>query len=520
MSAALSIKNLSKTFGTNTVLRGVDLELGYGEIHGLLGENGSGKSTLIKVLAGFHEPDAGADVKIGGQQLSFPLKPGAFRALGLSFVHQDLGLVPDISIAENLFVAQIANGRGRLSRRAMADEARGILDQYGIVASANDPVSRLGPADRSRLAIARALREVATDNRSHHVLILDEPTSAMGLSDKQALYATLRALAGAGIALLLVSHDLDEIMEVTHKVTVLRDGVGVSVDTSSTSPQEIIRMIVGRSVAAAARRPMRTPGPERLRAIDIQSRAIEALSLTLAEGEVIGVTGLLGSGYDSVNQVLFGATASVAGELAIKGAPIELARYSPSVAIDHGMAFVPLERDHKGIVMDLSVADNISVQLLGSREARGRGALISRSYLDRNARQGIETYRIRAPGPRAQMNALSGGNRQKVLLARWLIADSSTLLLDEPTQAVDIGAHEEILEVIDAYARAGGSVIISSADWGQLAAACDRVLIFGAGKVHTILAADNLTKNSIGEACYRAASRQAQAAASGSGGSL
>ena len=225
---ALGIESLSKTFGTNTVLRDVGLDLIPGQIHGLVGANGSGKSTLIKILSGYHEPDPGASATLWGSPLAFPLKPGEARALGLSFVHQDLALIPEISILENLFVSEIASGKRKQSRAQMVHATRDILERYSIKNRPDDPVSSLSLGDRALVAIARAVREVSgPDSDGRRVLILDEPTAAMSLDEKRDLYRTFASLAQAGHALMLVSHDLDEIMEITSVATVLRDGEAV-----------------------------------------------------------------------------------------------------------------------------------------------------------------------------------------------------------------------------------------------------------------------------------------------------
>ena len=501
---ALKIESLSKTFGANTVLRDVRLDLMPGEIHGLLGENGSGKSTLIKLLSGYHEPDPGASVLIWGRPVVFPLRPGASRALGLSFVHQDLGLIPEISIAENLFMSEIAVGRRRLTRRQMAQATRRTLDQYAIEARPKQPVSSLRLGDRAMVAIARAIREVSGDETAGgRVLILDEPTASMSLDEKRDLYRTFASLSAAGHALMLVSHDLDEIMEVTDVVTVLRDGkVAGTVRTGSATPSEIVGMILGRSVGEAAARPARLAGPARLEAADVSSSELSGVSFVVRSGEIIGFAGLVGSGYAGINQTLFGLKEGASGELRVEGQQVDLRRHKPAASVRLEMGLVPAERDKTGVSLDLSVADNLSVQLLRPVKSERRLLWLSRSRLRRSARAAVDRYRIKTPALGALLKTLSGGNRQKVMLAKWLAAGKSILLLDEPTQAVDIGAHEEILNVLDRFAREGGSVLIASADWEQLAAICDRVLIFADGAVKDELVSP-LSKQAIGEACYK-----------------
>jgi ribose transport system ATP-binding protein len=507
---ALSIESLSKTFGPITVLRDVHLDLAPGQIHGLLGENGSGKSTLIKVLSGYHEPDPGASVRLWGKPVEFPLRPGAARALGLNFVHQDLGLIPEISIVENLFVSEIASGKRTLTRRQMVQATQECLRRYSIDARPENPVAVLRLGDRALLAIARAFNEVfaaGINADSRRVLILDEPTAAMSLVEKKDLYRTFAALAKAGHALMLVSHDLDEIMEVTDIVTVLRDGEVVgTVKTASAMPDEIIRMIIGHNLSESGRRREREAGDVRLQARNMNSTALANVSFALRSGEVVGVAGLVGSGYAEVNQTLFGLEESATGEISVAGLKIDLKYHKPADAVGMGMGLVPAERDKAGVSLELSVTDNLTVQLLQPPDG-SRRPWLSRGRLKKAAADAVARYRIKAPGLNALLKTLSGGNRQKVLLAKWLASGKSVLLLDEPTQGVDIGAHEEILNVVDQFARKGGVVLIASEDWDQLAEICDRVLIFAGGSVKAELKDNELSKHAIGEACYKWGSR-------------
>ena len=506
---ALGIESLSKTFGTNTVLREVRMDLIPGQIHGLLGANGSGKSTLIKVLSGYHEPDPGASVALWGSPLAFPLKPGAARDLGLSFVHQDLALIPEISILENLFVSEIASGKRARSRSRMVRATRDTLERYSIDNRPEDPVSSLSLGDRALLAIARAIKEVSgPDSDDRRVLILDEPTAAMSRDEKRELYRTFASLAEAGHALMLVSHDLDEIMEVTSAATVLRDGeVAGTVETASSEPSEIIRMIVGHSLDKSGPRAVRSIGESRLTVAELSTLGLDNVSFVARAGEIIGFAGLVGSGYADVNQTLFGLKEAASGEITVEGKRADLKRHKPENAVRMGMGLVPIERDKAGVALELSVTDNLTVQLL--RPRTGANPWLSRSTLGAAARDTVARYGIIAPAMNALVKTLSGGNRQKVLVAKWLVAGKRVLLLDEPTQAVDIAAHGDILDLLDQFASDGGTVLIASADWDQLAEICDRVLVFGGGSIGEELRATAVNKRSIGEACYKWGSRLA-----------
>jgi ribose transport system ATP-binding protein len=518
---ALRIEKLSKTFGANTVLRHVQLTLMPGQIHGLLGENGSGKSTLIKVLSGYHEPDPGASASLWGTPLLFPLKPGVSRALGLSFVHQDLALIPEISILENLFVADIASGKRSQSRRQLVRSAREILQRYSIDSRPEEPVSSLSLGDRALLAIARAVNEViGSTSGGRRVLVLDEPTAAMSLDEKRDLYRTFEALARAGHAILLVSHDLDEIMEVTDAVTVLRDGEVVGmVETASAKPAEIVRMIVGHNVGDFRPRRERGEGEIRLSAHNVNSPELVDVCFDAKSGEIVGFAGLVGSGYGDVNQTLFGLKVGASGEVVVDGRRADLRRHTPASSVRMEMGLVPIERDKSGVELDLPLTDNLTVQVLESERHDRRQVWLSRSRLRKKAREAVNRYRIKAPALNSLLKTLSGGNRQKVLLAKWLAADNAVLLLDEPTQAVDVGTHRDILEVLGEFARGGGTVLIASADWNQLAEICDRVLIFGSGMIKVELTGAEINKHSIGEACYQWGSRSASSGVPGARGS-
>ena len=506
---ALGIESLSKTFGTNTVLRDVGLDLIPGQIHGLVGANGSGKSTLIKILSGYHEPDPGASATLWGSPLTFPLKPGEARGLGLSFVHQDKALIPEISILENLFVSEIASGRRKQSRKQMARATREILERYSIENRPEDPVSSLSLGDRALIAIARAIREVSgPDSDGRRVLILDEPTAAMSLDEKRDLYRTFASLAEAGHALMLVSHDLDEIMEITSVATVLRDGEAVgTVETASTEASEIVRMIVGHSLDKSGPRAARSVAESRLTATNLSTPGLDSISFEARAGEIIGFAGLVGSGYADVNETLFGLKEAASGEITVEGQRADLKRHKPENAVKMGMGLVPLERDTAGIELELSVTDNLTVQLLKPRA--GLNPWVSRPKLGAAARETVARYGIITPAMNAMLKTLSGGNRQKVLVAKWLAAGKRVLLLDEPTQAVDIAAHGDVLNLLDQFARDGGTVFIASADWEQLADICDRVLIFGAGLIRAELSGTEVNKRSIGESCYEWGSRLA-----------
>jgi ribose transport system ATP-binding protein len=495
----LSLRNVSKTFGQTTVLHGVDLDIDAGEIRGLVGENGSGKSTLIKILAGFHKPDPGAEVSIRGEAVPLPMDPVVSRELGLSFVHQDLALVPSLSVAENMTVGTLTDGRWTVGPRREVAATRAALDRYGLDIDPRAAVSSLTALQRAMIAIVRAIEGMrATQERGEaSLLVLDEPTVFLPRSDRATLFDLARQHTAVGGSVLFVSHDLEECLEVTDRITVLRDGfLQGTVTTSGVNRAEIIRMMVGKHLDFQSHRED-TPAAERkavLEASGISGGSVDGIDLSLARGEVVGITGLLGSGFEDVPYLITGAIRDAGGTIALDGKTHPLARFQPADAVLAGLALVPGDRTRDGSVVSLSVLDNISVQSL--RRYRGRLG-IDWPGLGRMARDLVVQYDVRPPKVDARYGTLSGGNQQKVMLAKWLHTKPKVLVLHEPTQGVDVGAREQIFSIIRQGARNGAAVLCASADQEQLALVCDRVLIMRDGRIAAELVGDQVTKANI-----------------------
>jgi ribose transport system ATP-binding protein len=501
--AAIRIENLSKHFGGARALDGVSLSVGRGEVHGLLGQNGSGKSTLIKILAGFHAPDPGARLWVGGEPVHLPLAPGEFRKIGIAFVHQHLGLVPSMTVLENLLVGEHAvESRLYIGWREAAQRARKLFARFGLTIDPMSPVERLSSVERALFAILRAFDQLETaSSGSTRLLILDEPTPFLPAEDVGRLFALVRDVVAAGASVIFVSHDIDEVMEITDRVTVLRDGqVAGSLVTREAKKADIVRMIVGRAVDLDAMRPPERPlGVEALVISSLRGRAVADFSLSVRAGEVVGLTGLIGSGYDEVVNLAFGAVQADAGFLALDGAEHDLTRFTPHKAVNSGIVFIPGDRLAAGIVATLSVTDNVTLPILGQF---GRGLWLSWSALGRRAGELSEALDVRPRDPNALMGALSGGNQQKVVLSKWFQMAPKVVLLDEPTQGVDIGAREQVFEEIRKMAAKGAAIVCASSDHEQLAAICDRVLVLSHGRVVATLAGKEISKSAIAESCY------------------
>ena len=503
----VALHNISKTFGGAKALDGVDLMILPGEVHGLLGENGSGKSTLIKILNGFHAPDPGGTLEVGGTPVALPLVPGQFRDLGLSFVHQDLGLVPELSVLENLRVSELIAQHGAwISWRAERRRARQTFARYNFDLDPDALVSDLTPTERALLAIVRAVEGIRSAQEKHGtdhgLLILDEPTVFLPREGVEQLFRIVREIVASGYAsVLFVSHDLDEVREVTDRVTVLRDGhLQGTVDTAQTSESELVEMIIGRRLADLTIEAADFSDPT----VDVSVRGLSGgvlhdLDLEIRRGEIVGVTGLMGSGFDDIPYYLFGARRCRQGTLSAFGMAFDLTAMTPHRAVVNGFVLLPADRQRDASIPSLPVGENVMLQVLH----RYRTPLGLRTRpMWRRARELLHQFDVRPPDPALTYESLSGGNQQKALLAKWLQTEPKVIFLHEPTQGVDVGARVQIFQMLGEAARGGASVLVASSDNEQLAAICDRVLVLARGRVAAVISGDEVTKERIGEQVY------------------
>ena len=440
--SALVARGVAKRFGATVALAGVDLEVRAGEVHALLGETGAGKTTLLRVLSGAVAADGGS-MTLGGEPYA-PRSPAEARERGVATIHQELSLAPHLDAAENLELVR--------PRR----DPRAILERLGRGDLPLDvPVGRLAPADRQRVEIARAL---AVESR---LLVLDEPTSRLGREDAERLLAILRDLRAGGLAILLVSHALEEVLAVADRCTVLRDGRSVHAGPiAGADAAQLAERIVGRAVARG-RRTERAPDEVLLR-ID---------ELELHRGEVLGIAGLVGSGRTELLRAIFGLDAVRRGEIVVKG---RVGPATPRARWAQRVGFLSEDRLGEGLAPSLSVAENLALA--------GTSRLALPATLDRAARPWIDRFQVRCRSPRELVATLSGGNQQKVALARLLEADCDVLLLDEPTRGIDVGARAEILAAIDELARSCAVLVVSS-QLGELLELCDRVAVMRRGRL-------------------------------------
>ena len=501
--SALSLRHLSKSFGGALALDDVELEIMPGEIHGLLGHNGSGKSTLIKILSGYHTPEPGAEMLMRGEPVPLPVPAAAARRLGLAFVHQHLGLVPSMTVLENLLLGAIATEtRWWLDWRRRTAAARTLFAQFDLRIDPAAHIADLPPVERALVAIVRAFEEIKAADSGGGVLVLDEPTPFLPKAGVDQLFDLIRRIVQDGAAVIFVSHDIDEIMQITDRATILRDGrVTGSLVTREATHDDFVERIVGRSLDLYHRNRIDPRAKDVCARISGASGAIVAgVSLDLHAGEVLGLTGLIGSGFDELPYLLFGARRASAGTLTLHGLTHQLTALAPPAAIAAGIALLPADRLGAGGIGSLPVLDNVSLPVL---DEFFQNLLINWTAVFGRATQLGRSYEVRPNAPALNLASLSGGNQQKVLMAKWLQTAPKLLMLDEPTQGVDVGARQQLFKALGASAAAGTAIVVASTDYEQLAQICDRVLIFARGRIVAELAGDAISKETIGEQCLR-----------------
>lgn len=496
---ALSCAGLSKSYAGHRVLDSFSCKLAGGDVLALLGENGSGKSTFIKSLAGVVTPDADSSpVEIGGRRLSFG-SPESSRALGCRFVHQDLGLVEDLSVLDNmLMVAGYPTRWGTIRKQQSLREVRADLERVGLRVDPAALVKTLSPATRTGVAVARALRPVA--GNSARLLVLDEPTATLPDDEVERLLDVVRRTQQSGVGVVYVTHRLDEVFELGGHVTVLRDGRQVADGpVAATSMSELVSLMAGSELELelsedATRR--HASGPVRLETSRVRGATVEDVSLTVSAGEIVGVAGITGSGRESLLSLIFGGTPRAAGDVRVDGRSLPAGR--PNRAVRDGLGYLPPDRKTQGGVLGLSVSENLTLVDLHQFSSPFR---INRRRERAEVLGWTERLAVRpADAPERPLGSLSGGNQQKVLLGKWLRVKSPVLLVDEPTQGVDVGAKAMLHRQLVAAASEGLAVLVASTDLDELVALCDRVLIMRGGKVAREIPREHLSVGVLSQA--------------------
>ena len=500
----VDVRGLSKSFGRTRALDAVDLSVAAGEIHGLLGQNGSGKSTLIKILSGYHAPDAG-ELRVNGEPVALPLAPGGARRLGVAFVHQDLALVDSLSVLLNLRVGRYRTGvLHRISWRRERAAVRTMLDRFGLRFDPDQDVSTLRDVDRALLAIVRAVWDIEQVGE-RGLLVLDEPTVYLPRDSIDRLFEVMREVAASGKGILFVSHQLGEVQAITDRITVLRDGavVGERV-TADVQEDELVDLIVGRKVGTLypQERPDRAPAERALTVTELSGGLVSEISFEVRHGETLGLTGLVGMGFEDVPYLLFGARPATGGRIQHgDGGAYPAHRASPRLSLAKGMILVPANRLRDGVATDLTVAENVRQPVLRTESRHG---VLRLRRLRARVRDVLARYSVNPPDPDAPIGRLSGGNQQKAVIGKWLQVEPSILLLHEPTQGVDVGARKQIFGYVREAADAGNAILLASSEHEDLAHLCDRVLVIRNGRIICELKGDDLTAERILDESFRA----------------
>jgi ribose transport system ATP-binding protein len=523
---ALEMRNITMRFGSFRALNGVDFRVDHQEIVALLGENGCGKSTLVKVLAGVNAPEEGGILRLNGDDVALPLAPGQFRDLGLSFVHQDLGLARTLTVAENLVVAEKASAKSRraINWRREARRINRLLDSYQVNVDPLAPINQLPPVGQALVAIVRAAEELKAYRErgevSQSILFLDEPTVFLPESEVEFLFDLVRTVVRDGASAVFISHDLGAVRSLCDRAVVLRDGeLAGAAPIATTSDQQLIDMIVGSAsgklVGGVHRRTGdtgRDPLPVACTVDGLRGGRVLGVDLAIRSAEIVGVAGLLGSGAEDLPYLCFGSQRSDAGTMTLRGRTLRIPHMKPFDALRAGVALVPADRRRDGIAPTLTVAENTTILVNGEYTRFGR---LQARRLSRLVQRLLEQFDVRPRRPAAELGQLSGGNQQRVVLAKWLEIDPRLLLLHEPTQGVDVAARAEIYRLVrEATAdggrarRAGGreelgmATLWVSSDFEELETVCDRVLVMADGVVRAELSGDDVREDKISSAVY------------------
>jgi rhamnose transport system ATP-binding protein len=486
-SAGLEFTDVRKSFGAVAALRGVSFAVADGETHGLIGENGAGKSTLLKILAGIVQPDAG-EIHWRGTRLQLR-SPREALERGIGMVYQEMLCFENLTVTGNIFAGREMTRGGRLLHQAMRERTRALLDELHLPISPDAEASSLSAAYRQLLQVARALAFEC------QILVLDEPTTALTDAETDHLFAVLEKLKARGTTMLYVSHRLPEIFRLCDRITVLRDGGFVETsDRRAVTPQHIVRAMVGRDL------PPRATYATSARAESAAALAVDGLgrrpcfrniSLKVNAGEIVGLFGLVGSGRSELLETIFGLYRQEAGTIRIFGQPVDTS--SPCAAARAGIALVPEERQRQGLFFNLDVRNNL---VIPDRTVKG-DVLVRSARERREAHELVNTWRIKAPSVDAPPDALSGGNQQKIVVAKWLATSPKVVLLDEPTKGVDVGAKFEIHEIVRREAARGAACLVASSDLPEVLALCDRIVVMREGRIQGQIGGAEATEESV-----------------------
>ncbi len=484
---ALQMQHIRKTFPGVIALDDVSFALQTGEVHILLGENGAGKSTLMKILSGAYQKSSG-EIRLNEQAVEIK-SPKHARDLGIGIIYQELNLVPQLSAAENIFLGrEPMRLPGVIDRQAMEREAARLLHELGIEIDAHRPVRELSIAAQQMVEVAKAI------SLNARILIMDEPTSALTEREIGELFTRIRQLKAAGVSIVYISHRMEELFAIGDRVTVLRDGKNVGTyNIADVTKAELIRLMANRELTNQFPKVRAAKGAEALRVEHLhRNGALHDISFTLHRGEVLGIAGLLGSGRTELARAIFGADKIDSGNIYLKGKLQHI--HSPQQAIHSGLGFLTEDRKTQGLVLALSVKDNICLPSVGKFSRFG---LVNGSEENRAAESYVTELRIKTPSIRQQAVNLSGGNQQKVVLGKWLCSQAEIFIFDEPTRGIDVGSKAEIYELINQLTAKGVAVLMISSELPEILGMSDRILVMHQGRINGEFTADEATQEKI-----------------------
>ncbi len=473
MTPLLGMSGISKTFPGVKALQHVDFSLRSGEIHALLGENGAGKSTLMKILSGVYQKDAG-EIRINGETVEIA-NPKQAEAHGITIIHQEMNLIPGLTVMENIFLGrEPANFLGFIDWGEMKRRTEALLKSLGTTIAATDIVSGLSIGEQQMVEIAKAL-SVETK-----VLIMDEPTAALTERETECLFAIMRQLAADGVGIIYISHRMEELFALSDRITILRDGTYVgTVETKTAVFDQLIKMMVGRDVTERFPKQTVPIGGEVLRVENLSRPGVlHNITFSVRAGEIVGVAGLMGAGRTEMARAIFGADQADTGAVYVEGQKRTIT--CPADAIAAGIGLITEDRKHQGLILGLSVGENMT---LASLDKCVRGGLICGEAENEVVAEHIEKLKIRTPGAAQLVKNLSGGNQQKVVIAKWLTTCPKVLIMDEPTRGVDVGAKAEIYQIMNMLAAAGVAIIMISSELPEILGMSDRVVVMSQGRI-------------------------------------
>ncbi len=473
----IKMTGINKSFGSNQVLNDAGFELADGEVHALMGENGAGKSTLMKILTGVYTRDAGT-VLVDGEEVVYKSPQEAEKA-GIVFIYQEINALFDLTVEENMFMGkEITNKFGVCDKKAMREKAKEVMDKVGVSIPVDAVMSDLSVGQQQMIEICKALMVDAK------VIIMDEPTAALTESETEGLFKVINSLRKKGVSIVYISHRMEEIFALCDRITILRDGAYIGTEAiKNLTMDDVVQMMIGREIGERFPKRDCKIGEEVLRVEGLTSgKLFHDVDFSVNAGEVLGVAGLMGAGRTEIMQAIFGNLKKDSGKIFIDGEEVTIK--NPRQAIAAGIGFVTEDRKTEGLLLEKSIAENIEIANLDKVSGKG---VLKKDKQDEIVSQGIEEFRIKCFGPWHECNNLSGGNQQKVVLAKWVYTDPKILILDEPTRGVDIGAKKEIYDVINKMAAKGVAVIMVSSELPEVLGMSDRIMVIREGEVRGII---------------------------------